>query len=202
VEKELLRKRILSLRRSLSYEEIQKKSEKIKQRLFSLPAFDKARALLFYLSLKDEVQTRDMIKEALKLNKIVAVPLIKLKERNILPARLYRFDEDLTIGPLGIPQPKGNLERLLPLNEIELVIVPGVAFDEKGNRIGFGMGFYDRFLKKLPARVEVVALAFELQLVQRIPSQPHDISVDCIVTERRIIHCKNKGGFYVFKQAS
>jgi len=72
VEKELLRKRILSLRRSLSYEEIQKKSEKIKQRLFSLSAFDKARALLFYLSLKDEVQTRDMIKEASAKRKLRA----------------------------------------------------------------------------------------------------------------------------------
>jgi len=186
-----LRKKVLSLRRSLSCKEIQEKSKKIKERLFALPVFGDARMVLFYLSLRDEVQTQDMIKEALKLNKTVAVPLVRVKQREVLPVKLCSFDEGFAVGPLGIPQPGGNLNHLLSLDEVDLAIVPGIAFDEKGNRLGFGMGFYDRFLKKLSGRAKVVSLAFELQLVERIPCQPHDMPVDYIVTEKRVIHCEN-----------
>jgi 5-formyltetrahydrofolate cyclo-ligase len=189
-EKTLLRKRILSLRRSLSYEEIREKSDKVKERLFGLSIFCKAQTVLFYLSLKDEVQTQQMIKEALKLNKIVAIPLIKLRERNILPVELTSYNEGLTVGPLGIPQPKEGGYQPLSLNRIDLVIVPGIAFDTQGNRIGFGMGFYDRFLKRIPSKARTAALAFEFQLVPSINSQSHDIRVDYIITEKRIINCK------------
>jgi len=174
----------------LSYQEIQKKSNRIRKELFLLPVFRQASRVLFYLSLRDEVQTQEMIKEALRLNKTVAVPLVKLKERDILPVKLKSYDEEgLFIGPLGIPQPKRDLWQTLSPDEIDLVIVPGVAFDERGNRIGFGMGFYDRFLKRKSSRTKTVALAFELQLVPIIPSQPYDVPVDYIITEKRVINC-------------
>ena len=190
MEKGLLRKKILFLRRCLSYQEIQKKSNRIRKELFLLPVFRQASRVLFYLSLRDEVQTQEMIKEALRLNKTVAVPLVKLKERDILPVKLKSYDEEgLFIGPLGIPQPKRDLWQTLSPDEIDLVIVPGVAFDERGNRIGFGMGFYDRFLKRTSSRTKTVALAFELQLVPIIPSQPYDVPVDYIITEKRVINC-------------
>ncbi|MEA3485271.1 MAG: 5-formyltetrahydrofolate cyclo-ligase [Candidatus Aerophobetes bacterium] len=189
-EKALLRKRILSLRRSLSYEETGRKSDKVKERLFGLSVFYEARVILFYLSLPDEVQTQQMIKVALKLNKIVGVPLVKLKERDILPVELKSFNEGLTVGPLGIPQPEEGRYQPLSLNKIDLVIIPGIVFDARGNRIGFGMGFYDRFLKRISSRARAVALAFELQLVSTIPSQLHDIQVDYIITEKRVIKCK------------
>jgi len=194
LEKGLLRKKILFLRRCLSYQEIQKKSDRIRKELFLLPVFRQASRVLFYLSLRDEVQTQEMIKEALRLNKTVAVPLVKLKERDILPVKLKSYDEEgLFIGSLGIPQPKRDLWQTLSPDEIDLVIVPGVAFDERGNRIGFGMGFYDRFLKRKSSRTKTVALAFELQLVPIIPSQPYDVPVDYIITEKRVINCRNSG---------
>ena len=194
MEKGLLRKKILFLRRCLSYQEIQKKSNRIRKELFLLPVFRQASRVLFYLSVRDEVQTQEMIKEALRLNKTVAVPLVKLKERDILPVKLKSYDEEgLFIGPLGILQPKRDLWQTLSPDEIDLVIVPGVAFDERGNRIGFGMGFYDRFLKRTSSRTKTVALAFELQLVPIIPSQPYDVPVDYIITEKRVINCRNSG---------
>jgi len=188
-KKALLRKRILSLRRSLSFREIWGKSDKVKERLFAFPVFCEAQVVLFYLSLKEEVQTQEMIKEALKLNKTVGIPLIKLRERDILPVELLSYNENLTVGPLGIPQPKDGGWRALSPDKIDLVIVPGVAFDERGNRIGFGMGFYDRFLKRTSSRTKTVALAFELQLVPIILSQPYDVPVDYIITEKRVINC-------------
>jgi 5-formyltetrahydrofolate cyclo-ligase len=99
-------------------------------------------------------------------------------------------ERELTLGPWGILEPKGEFYRPFPLEEIDVVIVPGVAFDERGNRLGFGRGFYDKFLRRLSERVSFVALAFELQVVRRLPSQSHDVAVDYIITEKRIIKCK------------
>jgi len=189
-QKALLRKKILAVRRSQSSQEIERKSDEIKRKLFTFPIFRKVQTILFYLAMADEVQTKEMIKEALRLGKRIAVPLVEWQKKEILPSKLKDYDKDLEVGVRGILQPKKDSYRPLPLDDIDLIIVPGVTFDRQGNRLGFGAGFYDRFLKKVSPRTKSVALAFELQLVDNIPSQFHDIAVDYIITEKEIIDTK------------
>lgn len=191
VGKSLLRKRILALRRSQSPRAIERKSDEIKRKLLGISQFSEAGTVLFYVALADEVQTERSIEESLKLGKIVAVPLIDCRNNQLLISELKDPERELEPGTLGIFQPKKNFYRPLKIEELELVIVPGVAFDRRGNRLGFGKGFYDRFLKKAPDRTKSVALAFELQMVDDIPTQLHDAPVDYIITEKRVIDCKN-----------
>lgn len=189
MDKKVLRRQALSARRSLSKEEVQIKSRKIEANLFNLSVFLRANLVLFYLSLPEEVQTYSMIQSTLERGKRVAVPVIAdLKEKEILPCEI-RPGVKLVPGPLGVPQPESSHRYPVEPESIDLVIVPGVAFDKEGGRVGFGAGFYDRFLGELPPRSKFVALAFECQLVDRVPREEHDMCVDCIVTEKRLIDC-------------
>jgi len=190
-QKASLRKKILAFRRAQSFRDIERKSDEIKRELFTFSVFCKAKIILFYLAIEDEVQTEKMIRESLKKGKKVAVPFIDWQRKEIFPSELKDYDKDLEIGVLKILQPRKDSYRPVPPENIDLVIVPGVAFDKKGTRLGFGAGFYDKFLNKLSDKTKLIALAFELQLIDNIPSQSHDIPVDYLITERRIIDCKN-----------
>ena len=189
-----MRRRILTLRRAHSFPQIEKKSREIEKNLSSFCVFNNAKVIVFYLALKDEVQTEYMIKKDLKEGKTILVPFINFRERKIFPSKLKDYDKELIQGRWGILGPARDFYRPFPLNLIDVIIVPGVAFDKKGNRLGFGKGFYDKFLKKVSSQV-TISLAFELQLVEAVPVQSHDIPVDYIITERRIINClKERNG--------
>jgi len=190
-QKSSLRKIILALRRARSFRDIEKKSGDIRRKLFTFVPFCQAETILFYLAMKDEVQTEKMIEESLQKGKRVAAPLIDWQRKEILPSEIKDLTKDIEISVLKIPQPKNNLYSPFSPVNIDIVIVPGVVFDRKGNRLGFGGGFYDRFLGKLSDRTKLVALAFELQLVDNVSSQSYDIAVDYLITERGIINCKN-----------
>ena len=190
-QKSSLRERILALRRAQSSRDIEKKSGDIRRKLFTFVPFCQAETILFYLAIKDEVQTEKMIEESLQKGKRVAAPLIDWQRKKILPSEIKDLTKDIEISVFKIPQPKNNLYSPFSPVNIDIVIVPGVVFDRKGNRLGFGGGFYDRFLGKLSNRTKLVALAFELQLVDNVSSQSYDIAVDYLITEREIINCKN-----------
>jgi len=195
-----LRRKILTLRRAQSFLEIEKKSKKIERNLFLFPLFKKAKVVLFYLALKDEVQTREMIKKSLKKGKTVLIPFVNFKEREILPSELKDYDKELIRGKWNILKPAKDFYRPFSLNLINLIIVPGIAFDRKGNRIGFGKGFYDRFLGKLSSKINLISLAFELQLVGAVPTQSYDIPMNYIITEKEIINCiEKKNGKNILK---
>jgi len=202
MEKNLLRKNALKLRRGLSKEEIEGKSEKIRRLFLNFPPFKKAKMVLFYLSLAEEVQTYKMIEDALKMGKRVAVPTVSLKKNEIVPFEIKNPRCRLVQGPFNVPEPASCERYPVFLEEIDLVVVPGVAFDKKGGRIGFGGGFYDRLLvrfSEIKNEVKFVGLAFECQIVERVPREQHDVLVDFIITEKRVIFCKNnvEGGDYV-----
>jgi len=180
---------MLQKRRSQSSEEIERKSALIQNKLLTLSLFLEGRGVLFYLAMEDEVQTRPIIERALRMGRTISVPLIEKGQREIFPSILKDPDKELTPGLWGILEPHRKFYRPCPLEEIDVVIVPGVAFDEAGNRLGFGRGFYDKFLRKLPGRANFVGLAFELQVVGSLPFRPHDVAVDYIITEKRIIQC-------------
>ena len=161
------------------------KSREIEERLFSLPEFKAARIVLFFASFRSEVDTGPMIQRALTFGKRVVLP--KVKGTELALYEIADWERDVSPGTWGIPEPHEN--RPVRLDEIDLVLVPGAAFDCQGNRLGYGAGFYDKLLSAFTKTT--VALAFEAQIVPRVPAELHDIPIHKIMTERRVIEAKS-----------
>jgi len=183
-----IRRSAFARRNALSKEERSEKSAAIMERLFDFANFLEARIVLFYMSYGSEVDTEPMIRKALELEKIVALPLVDTKKKKILPFRIDNLDRDVRPGYRGIREPIPPRCKQIPVPYINLAIIPGVAFDERGGRIGHGVGVYDRFIPKLDVTTRKVAFAFECQIVPQIPMEPHDRYTDIIITEERIIY--------------
>lgn len=145
--------------------------------LFRTKEFIKAKTVMFYIAFGGEVDTRGMIKEAQKLGKKVVVPICK-KNRIIKPC-LFRESDRLIRGPYGILEPV--LERRVSLRDLDLVIVPGVAFSREGYRLGRGKGYYDRFLRKISDKTTSIGLSFDFQILPFIPATTHDVNVKKVI---------------------
>ncbi len=187
--KHLIRKKILAHRKGHKDSGRSGKDFEIRNRLFAVPEFRKANIVLFYVSMKGEVKTEKAISETLRMGKRVLVPFVSLKRGELLISEINDL-HDLSPGAFGIPTPKHPKE--FPLDKIDLVIVPGIAFDKKGNRVGYGSGFYDRFLRKLKSDVSFIALAYDLQMVPRINPNKTDVRLEKIITEKEIIDCMQR----------
>lgn len=185
--KDPLRNDILEKRKAFSSVEVMKKSILIKKRLFLLPEFLSAKTVLFYVSYDNEVFTHEMIKHCLLLGKKVVVPCTDVKKKQLVLSELHRW-EDLTTCVYNILEPKPECRYDVSFDKIDLVVVPGVVFDCAGQRIGHGHGYYDRLLRKAPDVLKI-GLAFEFQLVDKIPAEKHDVCVNKIITEKRVICC-------------
>ena len=185
--KKSLREQFLIKRKELSKSEVKKKSLQIHHRLFSLPWYRTAQNILFYVSYDNEVDTHDMIKESLTNGKTILVPKTDTKKKTICLSKLLSWD-DLSPCAYSILEPREDCIREVPVSSVELLIVPGVAFDLHGNRIGHGMGYYDRLLKTT-FQAHSIGLAFENQIIKSIPAEEHDEKVEMIVTEDRSIQC-------------
>ena len=177
-----IRKEILDKLRKQSASEKSRKDRIIEKRLFSCVEFKKSHAVMFYVSKEEEVNTHRMIKEALATGKRVAVPYSVSETRQIIASELKDPKKDLEIGPYGINQPRKDTLREMPLEDIDLVVVPGVAFDEKNNRLGRGKGYYDKFLKELSPGTLTIGLCFDFQIVKDLPKEAHDFPVLKVVT--------------------
>jgi len=182
--KETLRKEIKEKRRKHSKEEQRKKSKEIKEKLFNLPEYKESKTVLFYVSYNGEVNTFDMRKEAL-IDKKVVVPISNIETQTLSLSILESWD-DLELGSYNILEPKKECIKEISIDVIDLIIVPGVAFDISGNRMGHGKGYYDKLLDK--TKTTSIGLCFEFQLVEKIPTQPHDKAVDILITEKRIFN--------------
>lgn len=183
-----IRKDVLKKRGSISLQTKKAKDAVIKERLFSLPEFGQARVIFYFASFSSEVNTLMQIEEALRAGKRVVLPLV---DKKISGLRLYEIKDlsELSPGVMGIPEPNVPQERQREINDIDLVIMPGVAFDPKGNRLGYGAGYYDKLLSGLTRQTPLIAIAYEEQIVDCIPHEPHDIRVHTIVTDLRVIKC-------------
>lgn len=184
--KKTLRNDLIQQRKSKSECFIKKNSEKIGETFFNLQEIKNASHLLFYVSYNGEVHTHDLIKKSLSMNKTVYVPISHPSTHTLTLSKLQQF-VDLIPGIYGILEPKKETVISVPIDHIEVVIVPGLGFDVRGHRIGQGGGYYDWLLCKTKAIS--VALAFEFQIKKTIPIEPHDRRVDLIVTEKRVINC-------------
>ena len=190
--KNKIRDRILRDRESLPSERIAAKSRAIAERLFGLAEFTAAGTVMFYVSQRSEVGTRRMIEDVLQSGRKVAVPVTVPEGRKLIPVLIRDPDRELSPGSQGILEPDPGNGRAIDPAEIDLIVLPGVAFDLRGNRLGRGKAYYDNFLKMVRKGALKVALAFERQIVENIPPAPHDVPVDKIVTEKRVIDCKEE----------
>lgn len=180
-----IRKKIKVLRKAMSPEQVKVLSQKCTEHLLGTVQYKKADTICVYISHDNEVDTESLILRALADKKKVAAPrVISSDGRNEM--EFYYFDsmDALKPGAFGILEPMG----ISPINQQEncLMIMPGIAFDEKKNRIGYGGGYYDRYLEKNKQMVKA-ALAYEIQMVKALTPDPFDITPDMIVTEKRII---------------
>jgi len=183
------RSKIKKLLEQLPVSVLKEKSSSIQSRLYSLNGYKNSSFIMCYLSTGREVSTFEVIETALSENKKVAVPLILESQNIMLPCEISNL-KDLEPGPWGILQPIKEKIKNIPLKIVDLIIVPGIAFDKNGNRIGRGKGFYDRFLKSVPPSIPKIALAFSCQIAEKIPTTRNDIAMDKIITEDGVINCK------------
>ena len=182
-DKRDLRRRMLACRRALSVEERASKSAVITGKLLSLDAVQKARTVFAYAAMEDEVQTEPLIASLLDRGNQVAIPLV-IGKRSMEAALVPSMDA-LETGAYGILTVRAERREILPPQEIDCVIVPGVAFGLDGSRLGMGGGYYDAFLPRAERAVRVAA-AFQCQISEDIPSLPYDCGVDWIVTEQGV----------------
>ncbi len=178
-KKKRVRKEILTKLKTQEEEDCKRKSALIQRKLFRMSVFKKARAVMFYIALRSEVNTDQMIKEAQKEGKIVSVPVCAADRVTIRPC-LLDGTAALKEGPYGVREPVN--ERYIPVESLDMVIVPGLAFDRKGNRLGRGKGCYDRFLRRLNDTTISVGLAFDLQVVPSVPTSAHDVNVHTVIS--------------------
>jgi len=175
--KERLRSKILLKLKKQKEEDRARKSSIIKKKLFGCREFKRAKTVMFYVSFGGEVKTEEMIKEAQKLGKKIALPVCDGK-RGLGPCR-YHEGSKLITGPYGVHEPADRLA--ISLEDLDLVIVPGLAFDRKGRRLGRGKAYYDHFLAKLAGRAPAVSLAFDFQILPKVPATPTDVDVDRVI---------------------
>lgn len=188
--KEILRKDVLEKRSCIEEEERIEKSSRIFNTLIDLDVFKKSTSIMCYIDFKGEVITRGTIDLCIKLNKELCVPIVSYKEdggKLIIASVLKDPKTELYKGNFGIMEPKNEYIRVFKPEKIDLVIVPGVVFDEKRDRIGFGAGLYDRFLKNVRSDCFKIGLAYEFQVVRSVPADKFDIPMDLIITEKRTI---------------
>ena len=183
--KQEIRKKILALRNGITPGEIAAKSSSIIRRLIGLGDLRKASTLMVFLSFGSEILTDDLLRWGWETGKRMVIPLCHPGERGLTPCLLGSVAE-LEIGHYGIREPKTENIRPVPREEIDAILVPAVAFDRQGYRVGYGGGYYDRFLPEVPRAVRIGA-AFSCQIVTEISEDPHDVPVDRIVTEDETI---------------
>ncbi|MHB8880876.1 MAG: 5-formyltetrahydrofolate cyclo-ligase [Thermodesulfovibrionales bacterium] len=205
-DKAALRKEILQRRNNIPLVVRKAKNRSIQYNLETLDEVVHAGTLLLFASFRSEVDMNSMISKALFAGKRVILPKVDIGTRSLLLLEI-KSPADLVPGYMGIPEPVlhphkegepgsaedgSSAERSVDINAVDAVIIPGACYDEEGNRIGYGGGYYDRLLSGLQRTIPIIAPAYEEQLVDSIPAEPHDMKVSVIVTDRRVIHCRSE----------
>lgn len=189
IEKNQIRKQMTQMRNSLSYNDLIKKSSLIKENLFSSNEFIKAKKILFFMSLEKEVQTWDMICQSFQIGKKIHLPITVENSPDLKIARLRDTNIDFVSGAYGIKEPEEGNYDFVDAHEIDLIVVPGLAFDNQGGRLGFGKGYYDRLFANGNPKTLRFGVALDFQVVDSLPQSKDDLPVHLIATEKRVLFC-------------
>lgn len=169
-------------------EEIEAKTKAIEERLFEFANFLESRIVLLYTPAPAEVGTMEIIRRSYLYNKIIVLPSFNPTTNKIVLYKVDNIEKDLIAGTRGNLEPNPKRCKAVPLDCLDIAIVPGLAMDEKGGRIGLGRGCYDRLIPDLMITTRKVGLVFEQQIVPAVPIESHDKHVDIVITEERIIY--------------
>jgi len=182
--KKELRQRLRKILADIPHEALETKSLRACHRLFEQPEYVKAEIVMVFLSLPTEIDTSPLVLRAWQDRKRVLAPKVSWSQRRMMPVEIRTLTEDLAVSQMGLREPIAGIP--FPISMIDLVIVPGLGFDEYGNRLGRGRGFYDRFLAHPEFVGTTCAMAFEEQLTAAVPVGPLDCGVDMLVTDERV----------------
>ncbi|MCL7488183.1 MAG: 5-formyltetrahydrofolate cyclo-ligase [Desulfobulbaceae bacterium] len=191
-ERSTMRRQTLARRDSMPLHERAGKSLSISSRVMAIPEITDAGTILVYMHFRSEVQTTELINRILAAGKYLAIPRTLPATLQLAAVGITDPDTQTAPGYRGIPEPLPLLAKQASCDPqiIDAVVVPGSVFDRFGGRLGYGGGFYDRFLATAAPGAARVGLAFELQMVDRVPVEPHDQLMDFVVTEENIYHCR------------
>ena len=178
-----LRKILIRRLKQQKEDERRRRSELIRRKVFRLGAFRQAGVIGCYVALPYEVQTWRMIKAMLLKGKRVVVPIAQPRTKQLRLSELRDPDRELASGAYGVWEPIPSARRPVSVRELELILVPGLAFDRQGNRLGHGHGYFDRFLERLSKATLTIGLAFRFQIFDRLPTSSHDHPVHQILTD-------------------
>ena len=187
-ERQMLRNKILGARDLLSASERQEKSSFAIQNFWSLPEMKRWSTLFVYVNFRSELETLELIYQCLSQGKRVAVPLVDASTVSMIPLLIQDPEKDLVPGYYGIPEPDPQKSLRVAAREIDAAVIPGSVFDIQGGRLGYGGGYYDRFLVNDAPQAKRIGLAFEMQVVEKVPVEPHDQPLDILITEKRIVN--------------
>ena len=180
--KEAMRQEMMKMRKAMTPEEVREKSAEITARLLGLPEYAAATAVIFYGPKGNEVQIGPAITGAIRKGRITLLPVAS--GNTVIPVRITDYPEGLEKGPLGMPQPRSREEYR---GSIDAAVIPGLAFDLRGYRLGRGGGHYDRMLEKM--KIFRIGLAYDFQVIKALPAEEHDQRMDIVLTESRTIRC-------------
>lgn len=183
-----LQKRLLQM----SDEQRSGKSHKACQNLISTPQFQSASAVMMYLSLPHEVDTSEAILHAWQLGKVVGVPKISWQQRHMIAVEISSLETGFSTSASGLRNPITGIP--MPSKEIDLVVTPALAFDRKGNRLGRGGSYYDRFFANDELKAPRCGFAFAEQIVDSVPMAETDVPVDFLVTDEEIVYFNDRQG--------
>ncbi len=192
MEKTRLRQKLQNCLLAIPPKQRSEKSRKVCRKLISTPQFQSASVVMMYLSLPHEVDTSEAILQAWQLGKVVAVPKISWQQRHMIPVQINSLETDLSTSASGLRSPIKGVP--IPFGEIDLVVAPALGFDRKGNRLGRGGSFYDRFFANEELKASRCGLAFEEQVIDSIPVTESDEPVDFLITDEEIINFRNQEG--------
>jgi 5-formyltetrahydrofolate cyclo-ligase len=187
-ERQMLRNKILGARDLLRASERQEKSSFAIQNFWSLPEMKHWSTLFIYVNFRSELETLELIYQCLSQGKRVAVPLVDASTVRMIPLLIKDPEKDLVPGYYGIPEPDPQKSLRVAPREIDAAVIPGSVFDIQGGRLGYGGGYYDRFLVNDAPQAKRIGLAFEMQVVEKVPVEPHDQPLDILITEKRIVN--------------
>ncbi|OQY00419.1 MAG: 5-formyltetrahydrofolate cyclo-ligase [Desulfobacteraceae bacterium 4572_130] len=169
-------------------QQLLRKINRIEYNLMGFANFMEAKFVLLYTKQSDEIPTENIIKKCFKLKKNVIIPIISESKHLINLFKINDYDTDLVKNNYNILQPNTETCKEIELDQIDIAVIPGLGFDEKGGRLGFGEGFYSRLITRLPETTRKISIAFEEQMVRQIQMESRKYNVDIVITDKRIIY--------------